>query len=172
MLLTVPEDAGLVLIQPPVFRQCLGVPGPQLAQGQIHEPPPLRRPRPDEKQILRAEEYGVQHVGQRRVGLSGHTVDRHFPAFAAKELYIRGERPLPGQELRRDGRLLPVEADQLPVAVGAGAFTAGQIDHGLQQVGLALGVLAVDDVAAPVEVQRLPPVIAPAVQRQLIDPHR
>lgn len=61
-VLAVPEDTGLVLVQAAVLRQRLGVPGPQLAQGQIHEPSPCRRAVPDEKQILRREKHRVQHV--------------------------------------------------------------------------------------------------------------
>ena len=95
MLLTVPEDTGLVLMEPGVLRQRLGIPGSKLAQGQIHEPPPLRCPRPYEEQILRAEEYSVQHVGQRRAGFGRYAVHRHFSPFAAEKLYLRGERSFP-----------------------------------------------------------------------------
>ena len=84
-----------MLVQPPVLRQRLGVPGPQLAQGQIHEPPPLRCACPYEKQILRAEEHGVQHIGQRRAGLGRHAVHRHLSPPAPEKLYVRGEHPFP-----------------------------------------------------------------------------
>lgn len=160
-----------MVVQPAVLRQRLGVAWPQLAQGLIHEPPPFRRSRPDEEQILRAEEHSVQHVGQRRVGPGRHAVHRHPPPFFPKKLYLRGELPLTGINMSRDGGVLPLEADELPVPVGTGTSAAGQVYHRLQQVGLALSVLAVDDVAALIQLQRLTPIVAEAVQRQSIDPH-
>ena len=59
-----------------------------------------------------------------------------------------------------------------PVAVGAGDFSAGEVHGGLQQVGLSLCIFSVNDVAPLVKIQRLPLVVPPAVQRQLIEPHR
>ena len=56
----VPQNAGLVLVEAVILPQGLGVPGPQLADGQIQEFPPGGRPLPDEVQVLRAE----QHRGQ------------------------------------------------------------------------------------------------------------
>ena len=161
-----------MLMEPGVLRQCFGIPGTQLAQGQIHEPPPLRRPRPYEEQILRAEEHGVQYVGQRRAGFGRYAVHRHLSPFAAEKLYLRGERSVPRKDLSGKGSILPFKADQLPVAVGAGAFSAGEVHGGLQQVGLSLCIFAVNDVAPLVKSQRLPLVVPPAVQRQLIEPHR
>ena len=167
----VPENAGLVLIEPVVFRQCLPVPGPQLAEGQVHEPTAGGSPLPDEHQILRGEEHGVQHVGEGGVVLGGNAVDTGLTAAATEQLHLRAELPVPCKHLPQDVGLVPVEADELPVRSGPWRLAAGEIDHGLQQIRLALSILAVDDVAAVVEGQGLPVVVAEALQRQGVNPH-
>ena len=170
-LLAVPQDAGLVLVQAVVLRQRLGVPGPQLAQGQIHKPPAGRGAVPDQEQILRREEHRVQHVGQRGGVFRRHAVDGHLPLFAPVQLHAGHKLPVTGEDAALQQGALGVEADQLPVGVGAGRLAAGEIDHRLQQVGLSLGVLPVDHVAVGIEGQTLAAVVAEARQRQLIDPH-
>ena len=160
-----------MVVQAAVLAQRLGVPGTQLAQGHIHEPPPLRRPRPDEEQVLRREKHRVQHIAERRAVFGLHTVDGHAPPLAAAEPDVGDEFPLAGEYLSHQQRVLPLKADQLPVAVGAGTFAAAQVHDGLQQVGLALGVLAVDDVAAVVEGQLLALIVPPALQRQRVNSH-
>ena len=125
ILVTVPEDAGLVFIQPPVFRQGLGIPGPQLAQGHIHKPPPGRRSLPDEKQVLRREKHRVQHLGQVAAVFGGHTVDGHLPPPSPGQLNLRFKFPLPGPDLSHKASPVPVKADELPVRVGTGTAAAG-----------------------------------------------
>ena len=60
----------------------------------------------------------------------------------AKSLIQDGQVLVNGEICRQRGRQearLP-EADQLPVTAGAVGLAGGQADHGLQQVGLALGI--------------------------------
>ncbi len=139
ILVTVPEDAGLVFIQPPVFRQGLGIPGPQLAQGHIHEPPPGRRSLPDEKQVLRREKHRVQHLGQVAAVFGGHTVDGHLPPPSPGQLNLRFKFPFPGPDLSHQPGPVRSEANKLPIRMGPGTAAAGQIHNGLQQVGLFPG---------------------------------
>ena len=167
LVLAVPQDAGLVLIQPLVLPQCLAVPRPQLAQGCIHEPPPLRRPCPDKEQVLRREKHGVQHVAEGRAVLGGHTVHGHPPPPAPVQLHLRDELPIPGQDASLHPGLLALEAHQLPVAPRPWALSAAQVYDGLQQVCLALCVFTVDHVAVVVKGQGRAVVIPPAPQRQL-----
>ena len=160
-----------MFIQPPVFRQGLGIPGPQLAQGHIHEPPPGRRSLPDEKQVLRREKHRVQHLRQVATVFGGHTVDGHLPPSAPVQENFRFKLPLPGLNMPHQPGPVPVKADEFPVRVGTGTAAAGQIHNGLQQVGLSLGIFAVYDVAASVEGQLLAVVIAEALQQQAVNLH-
>ena len=161
-----------MLVKAAIFRQRFGVSGPQLAQREIHELPPCRRAVADEKQILRREEHRVQHVAERSGVFRRYAVDGHFPLFAAIELDVGHKLPVTGQDAALQHRARRVEADQLPVSVSAGRFAAGEIDNRLQQIGLALGIFAVDHVAVGVEGQALAAVVAKARKAQLIDPHR
>ena len=171
IFVAVPQDPGLVVIQPPVFRQGLGIPGPQLAQGLVHEPPPGRRPLPDEKQVLRGEKHRVQHLGQVAAVSGSHAVDGHPPPSAPVQENFRFKLPLPGLNMPHQPGPVPVKADELPVRVGPGTAAAGQVHDGLQQVGLSLGIFAVYDVAASVEGQLLAVVIAEALQQQAVNLH-
>ena len=63
-LLTVPQNAGLVVIEPVVLRQSGRVSRPQLAECGVHEAPPGGGPLPDQIQVVRAEEYGVVYLTQ------------------------------------------------------------------------------------------------------------
>ena len=171
ILVTVPEDAGLVFIQPPVFRQGLGIPGPQLAQGHIHEPPPGRRSLPDEKQVLRREKHRVQHLGQVAAVFGGHTVDGHLPPPSPGQLNLRFKFPLPGPDLSHQPGPVRSEANKLPIRMGPGTAAAGQIHNGLQQVGLSLGIVSIDHVAAFIKGQLLAVVIPEALQQQSFNPH-
>ena len=49
------QNPGLVLVEPLVLRQGLGVPGPELADAAVQKPPPDLRPLPDQVQVLRAK---------------------------------------------------------------------------------------------------------------------
>ena len=69
MLLPVPQNPGLMFIKTPVFRQSLGVPGPQLTDAVVQEPAAHRGPLPDKPQIFRAEEHGVEYPRQLPGGL-------------------------------------------------------------------------------------------------------
>lgn len=60
----VPQNAGLMLVQPVVLRQGGGISGPQLTDGAVQKPPPRRRAVPDQSQILRTEQHRGQHPGQ------------------------------------------------------------------------------------------------------------
>ena len=171
IFVAVPQDPGLLVIQPPVFRQGLGIPGPQLAQGLVHEPPPGRRPLPDKKQILRGEKHRVQHLGQVAAVSGGHAVDGHPPPSAPVQENFRFKLPFPGLNMPHKASPVPVKADELPVRVGPGTAAAGQVHDGLQQVGLSLGIFAVYDVAASVEGQLLAVVIAEAFQQQAVNLH-
>ena len=62
------------------------------------------------------------------------------------------ELPPPALQPGTHRAVVGVKGEQLPVSPGAVGAGAGQIAHRLQQVGLALGVFAVDDVDAAVKV--------------------
>ena len=55
----VPQDTGLVVIEPMILRQSLDVPGPELADGSVQKFSPFRRPCLDEGKVLRAEEHSI-----------------------------------------------------------------------------------------------------------------
>ena len=171
-LVAVPQDAGLVLIEPVILRQGRRVAGPQLAEGRIHEPPPGGGPLPDEIQILRTEEHRVVHLAQGGAVFCRHLIHPHLSPPVPIQLHPGPELPVSGQDpaLQNGGR--GVKADHLPVRSGPGGFPAGEIDDGLQQVGLALGVLSEDHVAGRVKGDLLMLIVAELLEPQLKNLHR
>ena len=172
ILLAVAQDPRLVLVQAGVLRERLRVPRPQLAEREVHEPPPRRRAVADEKEVFGREKHRVQHIRERCAVFRGDAVDRHLPPPAAREGDLRLERALAREDVPHELRPLTLEAEQLPVGARAGALAAGEVDDRLQQVRLSLRVLAVNDVAARIKVQRRAAVVAEALERQRVNPHR
>ena len=82
------------------------------------------------------------------------------------------EIPVPGADGCLQPKALLVEADQLPVGPGAVALAHGEADHGLQEVGLSLGVFSADHVADGVEAHLLGGVVAEVLQRNAVKSHR
>ena len=171
-LRAVPEKPGLVLVEALIFRQGRRVPGPQLAQRRVHEPPPGRRTLPDELEILRGEEYRIQYAAQLSGGFGRDPVDADFLFPARAGLNAADKVPVPGADGALQQKSSLPEPDQLPVRAGAVGPAAGEADHSLQQVGLALGVLPPDHVADGVEGDLLGLVVAKILQIEAVKAHR
>ena len=171
-LLAVPQDPGLVVQGPAVRGQGGGIPGPQLAQRRVHELPPGGGPLPDQKQIVGAEEHRVIHLAQGGGVFGCYLVDGELSPLSPVQLRPDPEFPLPGQDAGLQQGRGGVEGDHLPVRSGPGGFSTGEVDNGLQQVGLALGVLPEDHVAVRVEVHQRLPIVAKIPQLQALKPHR
>lgn len=93
VLLPVPEYADLMLVEAAILRQGLGVLGPKLADTPVQEPPPGSRSLPDEVEVLRAEEHGVEHAGQLPGGLEAHPVGVELPPHPPAQTGLQGEVP-------------------------------------------------------------------------------
>ena len=171
-LVAVPQDAGLVLIEPVILRQGGRVPGPQLAEGRVHEPPAGGGALPDEIQVVRTEEHGVVHLAQGSVVFCRHLIHPQFPPPVPIQLHPGPELPVPGEDPALQNGGGGVKADHLPVRPGPGGLPTGEIDDGLQQVGLALGVLPEDHVAGRVKGDLLMLVVAELLESQLKNLHR
>ena len=167
----VPQNPGLVLVQPPVLRQGLGVPGPQLADAGIQKPPAHRRSLPDEPQILRAEEHRVQHPCQLPGGFQPDAVGQQLPPGPPAQPGLQGEGALPGLHLPLDEGVVHPELDELFIVPGPVGGGGGQVGHGLQQIGLALGVFPPDDVDAWGEFSLKVGVVAEKVQGEGAEDH-
>ena len=159
-----------MLIQLIELGEKLGVPGANLTDGIVHQPPPHRRPFLDQVQVVRAEQHRVHHLAQLTGGLF-HAVDGDLLGLAGLKKDSYGLLPVVAQHLRQNLRRGEAEAHQLPVKAGAEAAAAGEHVYRLQQVGFALGVLAGDHVGAAVELRRVPLVVAKAVEGDSSDDH-
>ena len=167
----VPQEPGFVLMEPLVLREGRGVPGPELGEGCVQEAPALRRPRPDELEVLRGEEDGPQHRAERRGRLGRDLVDAHGLPPPPADFKAADELPLPGEDLPLEDKSLRAEADELLICPRPVALGAGEAAEGLQEVGLPLGVLPADDVAGRVEGHGLGSVVPEVLQIYAINPH-
>ena len=170
-LVVIPEDAGFLLPCPLIPRQGGGVPGPELAQGGIQEAPPGGGPLPDQGEVLRLEKHGAVHLPQGGAGFDGNLVHGDAPPPAPEEARLDPEFPFPGFHPEQKPGGVRLEADHLPVRPGPGGLSPGEVDQGLQQVRLPLGVFAADHIAPGIEVRGLPDVIPEALQLQAVNPH-
>ena len=64
LFLAVPQNTGLVLVEPLIFRKCLRVPGPQLADAVIQKSPPGGGSFPDQIKVLWAKQHALKNAGQ------------------------------------------------------------------------------------------------------------
>ncbi|CAN4012763.1 DUF1836 domain-containing protein, partial [Dysosmobacter welbionis] len=125
-LLTVPQNAGLVVIEPMVLRQSGRVSRPQLAECGVHEAPPGGGPLPDQIQVIRAEEYGVVYLTQGGAVFGRHLIHPHLPPPVPVQLHPGAELPVSGGDpgfQHSGGR---IEGNHLPVRPGPGGFPAGE----------------------------------------------
>ena len=132
VLVPVPQDAGLVFIQPPVFRQGLGVPGAELTDGAVQKPPPGGGPLPDKIQVLRAEQHRVQHPRQLPGVFQPDPVGEELSGAAPGQLGLHHKGAAPAFDGSPDMGGGPVHADHLPVIPGPVGPGGGQIGDGLQ----------------------------------------
>ena len=170
-LANVPENPGFLLPGPLVARQGGGVPGAELAEGGIQEAPPGGGPLPDQGEVLRLEKHGAVHLPQGGAGFDGNLVHGDAPPPAPEEARLDPEFPFPGFHPEQKPGGVRLEADHLPVRPGPGGLSPGEVDQGLQQVRLPLGVFAADHIAPGIEVRGLPDVIPEALQLQAVNPH-
>ena len=125
---------------------------------------PFRRPRPDQGQVLWAEQHRLQHFRQGGGVFGLHLVDENPPPRPPEELQLYGKVPPPALHQGGNVSTVPLEADELPVPPGPVGAGGGEEGNRLQQIRLALGVFAKDDVALWVEVRAEAFVVAPALQ--------
>ena len=167
----VPQNPGLVLVEAVIFRQRGGIPGPQLADGAVQKLPPGRAPLPDEIQILGAEEDGIENPAELPGGLEPHPVGMELPPLAPEELGLQGKVPVPALNLPLEEGGVHAHHDKLPVVPGPVGPGGGQVGDGLQQIGLALGVVPVDEVHPWVEGGLQMGVVTEKVKLQALEPH-
>jgi len=118
LLRPVPEDAGLVLVEPVVLGQGGGVAGPELADALVEEAPPCGGPLPDEGEVLGAEQHGIQNAGQLPGVFQPYPVrEQLFPARPGQP-GLQSEVPFPGKELPLDEGRVHAELDELAVVPG------------------------------------------------------
>jgi len=140
-----------VLVQTIVFLQITRVVRPQLTQRRIKKAPPRRRARPDEHQILRTEQHGLEQALHVALPLLAHAVfvDLHRPEARQAQL-----------ECVLTPLRLEFRADECRILAEPQSFLLlrrAEQPHGrasrrrLEQVGLALPVLSADQIDRRVE---------------------
>ena len=140
------QNPGFLIVQPLILRQSFRVAGPELADDAVQKIPPGGGAGADEIQILRTEQDGIQDTGQFSGTLQPHPVLFQSPPLPPPEPRFQEKVPVPAGELTQDLRLRLVEGDQLSIPPSPMAPAGGQVGDGLDEVGLALGVVAVDDI--------------------------
>ena len=95
----------------------------------------------------------------------------HFPALAAGQLDLHGKVAAAGKDAAGEPCRVGVKGDHLLLRAGAGRLGAGEVDGGLEQVRLALRVLADDDVDRGIEGHALVRVVAEMLQRDGVKSH-
>ena len=167
----VPEDAGLLLIDTVEVRQEVGVFRPQLADGKVHEAPPLRSPALDELQIVGAEKGAGKAAAELGSGLHPHAVHKYLFPLPAAQVDVDPLLPHFGGNEAGDGPLRLLQVEDIPVGTAAEGAGARQVVDRFQEVGLALGVAAGDDVHPRVEITLQLPVVAEIPKLQPLDDH-
>ena len=145
LFLAVSQNAGLVLVKPLIFRKCLRVPGPKLADAVIQKAPPGGGPFPDQIQVLRAKQHALKNTGQLAAVFQLDAVRPQHPPRPPVQLRLQQKIPLPCKHMPLQKGVIHAELDQLPVISGPMA-DAGEIGHRLQQIRLSLGVVTVDHI--------------------------
>ena len=166
----IPEQAGLVFPKPVVIREQLCVTGPELADGQVHEPPPGARPVPDQVQVVGTEQHRLDGLAQ-LPGVLPHPVEQDALGLALLQQYFNNLIPVFRENFSPQQSLVPVKADQLPVKAAAEAPARRQEEDPLQQIGLALGVGTGDHVDARIEFRFCLAVVPKAPEKQLVHSH-
>ena len=151
LFLAVAQDARLVLVQTVVFLQIARVVRPQLTQRRVEKAPPRRRACAHEHQILRTEQHGLEQALHVALPLLAHAVfvDLHRPEARQAQL-----------ECVLAALRLEFRADECRILAEPQSFLLlrrAEQPHGragrrrLEQVGLALPVLAADQIDRRVE---------------------
>ena len=143
----------------------------ELGEREVHEAPPCRGAVADEQEIVGAEIDGIQHAREVARALAGDLIDAHFPALAAGQLNLHGKVAAAGKDAAGEPCRVGVKGDHLLLRAGAGRLGAGEVDGGLEQVRLALRVLADDDVDRGIECHALVRVVAEMLQRDGVKSH-
>ena len=170
LLLTVPQYPGLVLMEAPVLRQGLGIAGTELADALIQEAAALRSPLPDKIEVLRAEEDALKKARELGAVFQRYAVAPQLPAGAPVKLRFQQKIPVMGGDTSLQKGVIHPEEDQLPV-IPCPVTDAGEVSHGLQEVGLPLGVVSADDVDLRMEVRLQVEIVPEEVQGQGVNPH-
>ena len=145
LFLAVPQNADLVLVKPLIFRKCLRVPGPKLADAVIQKAPPGGGSFPDQIQVLRAEQHALKNTGQLAAVFQLDAVRPQHPPRPPVQLRLQQKLSISGKHIPLQKGVIHAELDQLPVISGPMA-DAGEIGHRLQQIRLSLGVVTVDHI--------------------------
>ena len=132
-----------MLMKPPVFRQCQRIPGPQLADAVIQKAPPGHCPLPDQVQILRAEQHALKNAAEFAAVFQLHTVGTQHPPGAPVQLRFQQESPFPRKHTSFQKGMVYAELDQFLI-IPCPMADARKIRHRFQQIGLSLGVVAID----------------------------
>ena len=172
LFLAVTQDAGFVVVQTVVFLQIARVVGPQLAQGNIQEPPPRGRARPHQHQVFRAEQHGFQDALHVCLPPLAHAVLIDLHGLCARKAQFKREIAPLRRKIRLDKGMIRSEpkaffflrrAEQPHGRAGCGR---------LKQVGLALPVLPADQVDRRIQNKPFVLVVAELLKRECADIHR
>ena len=146
--------------------------GPQLAQGMVSQPPPLRGAGFEHHQILRAEQNRRQNTGNFSGGLLFYPILPDLTGTAAgKQHPAQVLLPLLGMHRPFQIRKVRPKADHFSGFQGAKTLSGTQIGNGFQQIGLSLGVITYDQVHTRSKFQSGILIIAEIPQMNAIKPH-
>ena len=124
-----------------VLGQRLPISGGEAGRWRGPKGPPLRRPRFNQRQILRAEQHRLDNPVSSAAVFSFTWFTRSFrrrPGPAGPQ----EKGPVPAVHLGCDGPLIPLKGDELLVPSGPVRPGPGEKANGLQQIGLSLGILS------------------------------
>jgi len=155
-----------------ILVQRFHVAGAELAEGGIDKAAAGRRPLLDQLEVLRTEKDRIQHPAEVRGRADGDVVDGDPLLFSGAGIDPADKVPVPGADGTLQAEALLLETDQLAVGAGSVGLAGGQADHGLQKIGLPLGVLSADDAAHGVEKDLLGGVVAEVLQLDAVKTHR
>jgi len=115
--------------------------------------------------------YGQQRRLEIARALAGDLIDAHFQALAAGQLDLHGKVAAAGKDAADEPCRVGFKGDHLLLRAGTGRLGAGEVDGGLEQIRLALRVLADDDVDRGIEGHALVRVVAEMLQRDGFKSH-
>ena len=151
--------------------QCVIISGPELAQLHVHKPPPFGRRALYQLQILRREHYRVQRAHKLARALCHKLIYEYLLAFAAFKLYLYRAAAAFRPNVHAHVSARKARAYQLRVLRRSVRTPEGAQKNSFHRVGLALRVLADDNVQAAVRAEQKRFIVAKVIQFQPLNKH-